>query len=111
MRGYTRNIYLSCIFRAIVCQLQATGKLTCKRSANRAALQRSYPILKVHFATIYHIYVYISYPDMELPERYAHCNWDFTQIPPKDAGPFPFFLDVLFQTFPVVHLPEKEGGF
>lgn len=48
---------------------------------------------------------------MELPERYAHCNWDFTQIPPKDAGPFPFFLDVLFQTFPVVHLPEKEGGF
>ena len=31
--------------------------------------------------------------------------------PLKLLVPFPFFLDVVFQTFPVVHLPEKEGGF
>ena len=118
MRGYTRNIYLSCIFRAIVCQLQATGKLTCKRSANRAALQRSYPILKVHFATIYHIsyiHIYIYHTQIWNSQKdmlkAIATGISHTNPPLKMLVPFPVFLDVLFQTFPVVHLPEKERNF
>ena len=114
MHGYTRNIYLSCIFRATICQLQATGKLTCKRSANRAALQRSYSILKVHFATIYYMYLYLYIiPRYVTPRKICPKLLQLgfhTQIPPKDAGPFPFFSRCSFPDISCSAFAWKRRG-